>query len=40
MNNEELIEKGLKIATQTKTYIVGKDALAKVPAVFQEHFAG
>ena len=30
MNNEELIKSGLKIATQTKSYVVGKDVLKQV----------
>ena len=25
MNNEELIRKGLEIATQTKSYVIGKN---------------
>ena len=40
MNNEELIKSGLKIATQTKSYVVGKDVLKQVPSIFNEHFAG
>ena len=40
MNNEELIRKGLQIATQTKSYVIGKDVLKQVPSIFNEHFAG
>ncbi len=40
MNNEELIKKGLQIATQTKSYVVGRGVLNQVPSIFNEHFAG
>ena len=40
MNNEELIRKGLEIATQTKSYVIGKNILGQVPEVYNKHFSG
>ncbi len=40
MNSDELMKNGLKIATQTKSYVVGEDVLKQVPSIFSEHFAG
>ena len=40
MNNEELIRKGLEIATQTKSYVIGKNVLNQVPEIYKKHFAG
>ena len=36
MNNEELIRKGLEIATQTKSYVIGKNILGQVPEVYNK----
>lgn len=40
MDNKELINKGLKIATQTKSFVLGKDVLKQVPSLFKEFFPG
>ena len=40
MNNEELIQKGLQIATQTEDFVLGHGIHAQVPVLFKKHFNG
>ena len=40
LNNDELIQNGLKIATQTKSCIIGRDVLSQVPVEFKKFFGG
>ena len=40
MNQTELIHQGLKVATQTKAFVLGKGVHQQVPGLFREFFPG
>ena len=40
MTNEEMIEKGLQVATQTKDFVMGHGVHTQVPVLFKKHFPG